>query len=255
MTVRDALRALGWQFAPQVMADRQVRYQEQLAVDSGLREQAEQFAAATGGLVLRGPLAGASYRPSGDAAIAKLVGAYECEIHPWIDEWLTGPGRVFVDVGAGDGYYACGVKTVRPELRVIAFELAPIQRRRLAESAAEIEILGRATPRALADIPLERALVLVDVQGAEVDVLRGASLPALRSATVIVALHEHANPAALDLLSARFAPTHTVDIVVISHRDLAAFAELANHPDRAALIGERSRVDGYRLARFSPRAA
>jgi hypothetical protein len=109
----------------------------------------------------------------------KLLGVYEAEIQPWIGAEIARRPPVFVDVGAANGYYAIGFARASPQTDVIAFELSREARNELrglvAINQVQLTVRGRATTEAVAELPLDRALVLSDVEGFEAD-LFSASL-------------------------------------------------------------------------------
>jgi hypothetical protein len=243
-SARAMLRQAAWRIAPVVMAERAARYERSLRASWRLPEAADAFMKENGDRVYSGPFAGLRYWRGGDSPMAKLAGSYELEIAPWIAEALAVRPPVFVDLGAADGYYAVGVKVVQPGARVIAFELASTARRELRRLAdlngVQIEIRRRASARAVSRLPLSRALVLCDIEGAEAGVLSTRLVRRLETATVIVELHEHARPGIAELLADRFRRTHALNFVCSQPRD-GAFDE--------------HRVASMRWARFTPRGA
>jgi hypothetical protein len=252
-------RTLAWRLAPSVMAERATRHQGSVRTRRGTAGLAQDFVQRHGTAVLRGPFRGLHYPAHGDAAAGKLVGSYECELHPWFAEALEQRPRSFVDLGAADGYYAVGVGRASPTTTVHAFELAPSLRRRMrmlaAANGVELSVHGRATARRVARLPLDGALVLADLEGSEIAVLRPPLIDKLRSAVVIVELHERSVPNILSVLRSRLHATHTVDVVSIAERDPGCFPELAVLGGEAPReLNEWMRTDGRRFARFVPRA-
>jgi hypothetical protein len=82
----------------------------------------------TRGRVHSGPFAGMRWISSApDCArihIPKLLGIYERELNPYIDQACALNFSRIVDVGAAEGYYAVGMALRNPHARVIAFEIA-----------------------------------------------------------------------------------------------------------------------------------
>jgi hypothetical protein len=253
-----SIRNLGWRVAPGEMAERNVRYQRRRDREHGRERDGQQFASLYGDRVLRGPMKGASYHPDGNEADLKLAGAYELEIQPWLEEALQHRPRVFLDVGAADGYYAVGVAATAG-IRTVAYELAKSQRERLTSLAratnVRVEVRGMATSEALSDEELDGALVLVDVEGAEGDILSEVAVRHLSTATVIVELHERSRPGVTELLRQRFDRTHSVSYSEIGSRDASDFPEMiqAFGEDKArSLVSEAGRTDGHRFMRCVP---
>src|SRR4051794_23892795 len=72
-----------------------------------------EYVAAHGLEVRHGPLAGMFYLPgleatSGDL-VAKLLGAYEEELHRVLERWIASGAGTVIDVGSAEGYYAVGL--------------------------------------------------------------------------------------------------------------------------------------------------
>ena len=132
------------------MAERAARHQRYICDEAGLPRLADHFVAVHGDQVLHGPFVGLRYWRGGDAAVAKLLGAYESEISPWFTHALAASPPLFLDLGAADGYYAVGVKVASPDTEVVAFEISATARRELVELATlngvTIDIRRRASP-------------------------------------------------------------------------------------------------------------
>jgi predicted RNA methylase len=215
-----------------------------------------------GATVLRGPMAGLWYPPFVHRYVhhltAKLLGAYEEELHAVLTEQLARTPPAFVDLGAADGYYAAGVALASTGTRVHAYEIDPVARNALKGLAAANGVSERVTlhraanARRLAEHELDAALVLCDVEGAELDVLDGPAVGALAAATMIVELHEAAEADVEAVLRERFASTHTAAVIESRSREPSAYAELDGAPHRETAVDE-FRTDGYRWLVLKPR--
>lgn len=178
--------------------------------------------------VLAGPFAGLRLG-DGDfygRNVNKILGAYELEITPAIERLITHhPDRV-IDIGAADGYFAVGLARRLPEARVIAFDSAPIARsltRRLAALngvSGRITLRGACTPSVLRDAlaGAARPAVLCDCEGYEDVLMDPSAVPALRSAMILVELHDMFAPGVTRRIRERFAATHAVDEFVARPR-------------------------------------
>jgi hypothetical protein len=238
------------------MAERAARHQRRICAKWGLPDLADRFVAAHGDRVLYGPFTGLRYWRGGDSPVAKLLGVYESEISPWFADSLAQLPPRFVDIGAADGYYAVGVKVASPATEVVAFEISATARGELGELArlngVSIDIRRGASAQALRRLPLEGALVLCDIEGAEADVLPPL-VPSLAATTLIVELHEHARPGVTDRLTRCFATTHAIDIAHACRHEPASFTELAIFDaDRRAVALNEHRRAVMAWARFRP---
>ncbi len=217
------------------------------------------------GLQVRGgPLKGMFYLPgleatSGDL-VAKLVGAYEAELHPVFERWIASGATRVLDVGSAEGYYAVGLAHAMPDATVYAYDIDPAARAKCAELAAlngvtdRVVIEGECTPATLADHPEDGVLLLSDCEGYERVLLDPVAAPRLQRWTVLVELHEFLDAGITETLRERFSATHDVEVIEGVDRDGSAYAELAGVDPRAlrALLSE-NRPGAMRWMALSPR--
>jgi hypothetical protein len=212
---------------------------------------ARRFVASHGLEVSGGPFAGLVFPPAAVGAgplPAKLVGAYECELHDVMEERIAArPSRV-VNVGSAEGYYAIGFARRLPHATVIAFDPDREAQRltrlgaRANGVASRLQQRGLATAGEISDLePDADTLLFVDCEGAEDDLLDPDRLPCLRVTPIVVELHEHVVPGIGERLTGRFQATH--ELTRIWAADRASFhldAPFASWPqrDRDALLDE-----------------
>lgn len=187
----------------------------------------------SGGRVMQGPFTSMRYigRSVGSAMVPKVLGIYERELAPVVEEAIHwGPDAV-ADAGAAEGYYAVGFALRLPQARVIGYEIDPSGRAALWEMAEmngvrdRVEVRGKCEPDGLqADIaPAARPLVVCDVEGYEELLLDPATVPALRKAAVLVETHELARKGIGKMLEERFAPTHRIRPILQEPRSADEF--------------------------------
>lgn len=185
------------------------------------------------GLTVRaGPFAGMKYveGAAGSLYSPKILGSYEQELHPYIRA-LPGYRRL-VNVGCGEGYYAVGAKVMVPGIEVLAFDIDPdaIAKCRALAAANGVErglhLEAQCTPDRLAGLAAPGTLVLLDVEGAEVDLLGG--LPPERAAQCdfLVETHTVAAGVSLGAVVAALAGTHDITVVDQQPRDWKPYPEL-----------------------------
>ena len=211
------------------------------------------------GRIAAGLFEGLAYPPQsvGSANWPKHLGVYEIELAPWFERFDANPFGHVINVGAAEGYYALGLASRWPGVHVVAFEQDPAGRALLTDYAAKnglsaaIEVRGACTPVGLREA-LECAgsgLLLMDVEGAENELLAGAVLPALVPFHVLVELHDLRVPGIGGALRSRFAATHRIEEVVTRPRRFADFAFPANPWLRIFLIEQlKSAADEQRGA-------
>jgi len=190
-----------------------------------------------------GPFAGLVFPPAAVGAgplPAKLVGAYECELHDVMEERIAArPSRV-VNVGSAEGYYAIGFARRLPHAAVIAFDPDREAQRltrlgaRANGVASRLQQRGLATAGEISDLgPDADTLLFVDCEGAEDDLLDPDRLPCLRVTPIVVELHEHVVPGIGERLTGRFQATHELTRIWAAER--ASFhldAPFASWPQR-----------------------
>ena len=217
---------------------------------------------ATEGKVISGPFAGMTILNNavswGDGDIgSKLLGLYECELHPAVEKIISLDPKAVVNLGSAEGFYAVGLARRLPEAEVIAVDIDP---RALEATTANAEANGVAdrvlteasVPPDLGEMAGLQAWIL-DVEGAEVELADPEQFPVLREALMLVELHEFVEPSLLELFHQRFAPTHHFEIIQMTSRDPDTVPLLHNLNDEAkwSLISE-GRPEGMRWLFLQP---
>lgn len=171
-----------------------------------------------GARIWGGPFAGMEYvsEATEGVLIARLLGTYESELHPHLARLVAAGLDCVIDVGCAEGYYAVGLARMAPEAVVYAYDIDEKARAACAELAAKNGVAERVrigeafAPDGFEAFAGRRALVLVDAEGAEVDILQPALSPALAGMNVIVETHDLYRPGALATMLQRFSPTHEI---------------------------------------------
>ncbi|HMP62005.1 MAG TPA: 50S ribosomal protein L11 methyltransferase [Phenylobacterium sp.] len=198
--------------------------------------------------VLQGPFAGMAYVEGATegALLPRLIGSYESELHPHLLGLVAEGLEAVVDVGCAEGYYAVGLARLSPGLKIYAFDSDPKARAACAQMAQlngvadQVEIAGALTPQALDAYAGPRRLVLVDIEGAEDELLDPGLAPALRASHIIVEAHEVYRPGVADRLAERFSATHHVERVELGSKviDLPDWLKASNHLDQLLAVWE-----------------
>lgn len=193
-----------------------------------------------------------------------ILGLYEQEILNELSS-LGGKRRTFIDLGAADGYYGLGVLVGDLFEKSYCFEITEKGREVIARNAAlnglqdRVVILGEARPDFFGEIAAEDlndALLLVDIEGAEFDIINAETFRAFAKSTVIIEVHEWYPDIQqkLERLLHQAAATHTARRFSTGARDLSPFAELKviNDSERWLLCSE-GRPYLMSWYRFDPR--
>ncbi len=184
------------------------------------------------GRVLAGPFVGMRYVPrsSGSAFAAKILGTYEKELVPFIEEVIQQNPAYIVDVGAAEGYYAVGLLTRLAKARCIAFEMTVAAQVLMKQMAEANGVEQRIEAHGYCDAAhLKRALcgasgvpvVIMDVEGAEMLLLDQEIVPELSACRILVELHDHMVPGCFDTVLGRFRESHHIEIIESRPRSMA----------------------------------
>ena len=143
--------------------------------------------------VWRGPFRGASLMANPRVSLRKVLGLYEHELNAWLEAALPRVTRL-VDVGANDGYFTFGCAAAFERLgtaaEIVCFEPQPGHAAALrqamgrrARSQVRIDVIqalvgdrvtdGQTTLDAVAVKERRNTMIKIDVEGAELDVIRG----------------------------------------------------------------------------------
>jgi hypothetical protein len=187
----------------------------------------------TGGRVRAGPFAGMRYIDAsvGSCFIPKLLGTYERELACKIEWICRRQPKLFIDIGAAEGYYAIGLALRIAQAQVVAFELDEKGQTALGAMAQlngvadRLTVRGRCEPQdlaaALEDHPA--AVIICDVEGDEGALLDPEKIAGLRDAILLVETHEFLRPGITDELCSRFACSHEIERIWQEPRSRAEF--------------------------------
>ena len=147
-----------------------------------------------------GPFKGMKLSPnawwSNKNMTAQVLGIYEANVIVKLERYAERFSN-FIDIGAADGYYAVGSVVNGIYKKSHAFEINELGRTIILETAKInnceelVSVYGEATESKIRDIIKEdgNALVIIDIEGGEFDLLSDDMLNCLRQCVVICELH------------------------------------------------------------------
>jgi hypothetical protein len=211
------------------------------------------------GRVIAGPFKGLRIPAWQHRSFSELLGAYEHDLAPLIEDVIARKPQTIINVGAAYGYYALGFAQRLPEVGILAYE-SDVTRVNLIKKygalngvADRIKFRGECSATSLArDLEtVGSAFVLMDIEGGEAAVLDAAIVPQLRRAELLIELHEMFVPGITQMLQERFAATHDQSLiretaVPLDKLDLAAWG--LDDLDRNALAGILDDLRGREMA-------
>jgi hypothetical protein len=226
---------------------------------------ASAYVAASGLQVSGGPFAGMQY-PSGlertnGALVAKLLGAYECELHSVVEELVHSDAAHVIDVGCAEGYYAVGFARAMPATTVHAYDIDGRARAACAELAAlnsvgqRVVVREACTPADLAEFPARGVVLFCDCEGYERTLLDPDAAAVLAHWLILVELHDFIDPTITATIQSRFAGTHTVELIGGEERDPDRYPQLGSFSarERSALLNEyRPELMSWAVLRPAP---
>lgn len=185
--------------------------------------------------IWRGPLRGGRAVMNPRNSLRKVLGLYEHELNDWLESGLRLTNRV-IDVGANDGYFTFGCaaafRRLRKKSEIVAFEPEADHLQTLSQSLQSqpqglvdftlihsfVGACDSENCKALDSLPNERrdTLIKIDVEGAEEDVLAGASSWLRQSNYFLIEVHK---PEFLSTIPRLFA-SHGLQLDQINQRPL-----------------------------------
>jgi hypothetical protein len=188
-----------------------------------------------GPIVQTGPFKGMRYLDidefeAGHFYAPKILGTIEQDLHPYL--WDLSKYDHVINVGCAEGYYAVGPLTCSPRSRVTAFDIVPEERERCERLAAlngvsdRLTVLGECTSSYLEENCTSGSLVIMDIEGAETELLRGCDPGRLRG-DLIVECHDVNGASTQGPIVDFLSGTHGVTVVRQTFPDISEIGELA----------------------------
>jgi hypothetical protein len=226
--IKPVLKKLMFSLAPgtatSIFSARARAHSHRMVEEWGLGQLTQKLIGQLGASVQSGPFAGMILSPMTykEHLGPFLFGTYESEIHPWFPALLSGYPNQVVDIGARFGYYAVGFARSLPNTPVVAFDADRWARSATQEMAeangVSVTIHGCCTRRWLQANLLPRSIVFCDCEGFESELFCSAPIPAMRTCSAIIELHENIVPGITESIRAAFSNTHDLDLVTMRER-------------------------------------
>ena len=214
-----------------------------LAAGARLLFVARQMIKITGRNVLNGPFAGISLYEKESWAegnlAAKILGCYEMELVPAIEKAIAKKPEIVINIGAGDGYYSLGLAKRLPDSLVYAFDINTEAQEICIISAVENDLLGQitiageCTNQKLIELAStgKKTLIVMDCEGAEINLLNQETVASLRNCDIIVECHDFGNPQITPTLLANMAGRFTTETITQTGRNPMGFPFLNSFSD------------------------
>jgi hypothetical protein len=166
-----------------------------------------------------------------EALVPKLLGIYERELAPIIQQVVRLGFARIINVGAAEGYYAVGLARSIPDAAVHAFDMDECALLLLRETTAangvagRVAIQGKCEPDNLRDCMAlgGKIIVICDVEGYESVLLDTKLVPQLTRSHILVELHELHYQGITELLRTRFERSHRIEQIWVEQRSAKDF--------------------------------
>src|SRR4051812_22639963 len=172
--VKRALTAVAPGAAPALLSAGARAHSHRLIREWGLLDLNQKLLNRLGPMVQGGPFRGMTLSSMTHAEHLGpfLLGTYEAELHPWVEQVCQRRYAQVLDVGAKFGYYAVGLARRMPDTPVVAFDTDPWARRATREMTAtnrtpEVVATGFCSPRWLDRHLAPNSFILTDCEGYE----------------------------------------------------------------------------------------
>jgi hypothetical protein len=193
-----------------------------------------------------------------------LLGLYEKEVLEDLRQ-SAGKHRIFVDLGAADGYYGVGVLVSNMFQTSYCFEISADGQKAIISNAELNGVSDRIVVKGIATKDFYKnftpdelcsCIILVDIEGAEFDLFDEDTFRAFAKATIIIEIHDFLvtnGNEQLQRLKEIGCRTHQLREIITGCRDLSKFTEVREFSDydRWLICSERRRQPQTWL-RFDP---
>jgi len=192
----------------------------------------------TNGIVQEGPFTGQELIKETSWGVwglsPKLLGTYEAELHDALEKAIRKLPDLVINVGCAEGYYAVGLAQRLPLAQIHAYDIEPLAQAvcKLAGLTNGVQdnlfVHGECTAETIKDIVASspNALIVLDCEGAEVDLLPDDIIDVLRQSTLLIECHDFVNGQITDTLAQRLSPSHHIQILREGPRDPSAYKML-----------------------------
>ncbi len=204
------------------------------------------------GKVQNGPFAGMELPNDsswgvGDVA-PKILGCYELELHPSVEKAIARAPEIVINVGCAEGYYAVGLARRLPLAKTYAFDI-DARAQAVCRGAGALNgvadrliVRGECTSKDLIELTrgVKRALIVLDCEGAELQLLTPETARQLAHCDIIVETHDFIDRTITPTLSKTLSAQHETEQLREGARDPAGYPVLRQlgSLDRALLTCE-----------------
>ena len=179
--------------------------------------------------------------------ITQTLGIYEEHVLSKLIYFSSEGSKRFIDIGAADGYFAVGLAFSKIYQEVYAFEINPKSQQQIKINAARNSCSEKVTVYSEANVASLNKLInkdfkstfLIDIEGAEYDLLSDEMLLLLKGNYIICELHpwhlDNGNELQKDLLD-RASRLYKIELILRESYTPNLFSELDDLSDEERLV-------------------
>jgi len=174
-------------------------------------------------VVLHGPFEGMRYpslRSKSSALYPKLLGTYEQELSPIIEELIAEKYTQVLDIGCAEGYYAVGMALRMPNVNVFAYDIDAEARSLTTEMAKlngvdkRVQVEKNCDTETLKNFDFsKRSLIICDAEGYEKHLFTKACLENLKTVDLLIETHDFIDIHISSYLEQLFKHSHELQII------------------------------------------
>ena len=208
--MKNIIKALGIRFQIQENEKERIQFQKEFFLDRSSFQ------------VQCGPFKGLTYpfaNSLGSAFFPKILGSYECELWPVLEEFRKRGYELVFDVGCAEGFFAAGLAYLLKPKKVFAFDIDPLSQN-CVENLAKANDVDEVVEYVLGNFELGKAqsletrnLVFMDVEGAENQLFNGVNPSHFTNSDFLIECHVWENPNFAQELMEMFDATHTGRVI------------------------------------------
>ena len=173
-------------------------------------------------IVRRGPFKGMKYQETKSAPLlfAKLIGSYERELHPLIEELCQNDYTEVVNIGCAEGYYAVGFAIRIKSAKIYAFDIdekaiSSCKTLAAANQVADRIVYGNFCDKeTLMKIPItQKALIFCDCEGCEKDLFSKEVADYFKNSDLLIEIHDSKDLCISSTIRSNFKSTHNIKVI------------------------------------------
>jgi len=175
-----------------------------------------------GAKVFQGPFKGMKFFSdpsdiSEGCFVPKLIGSYESELHPLIEDLKVNKPDVIINIGAAEGYYSVGLKRLLGDADVYAYDIDPKSKEKTIELSKlnKVDITCREEFFSSELNPFRKNSVLIfcDIEGDELKLFEKDEIINYENFSIVVETHMTPSGHSKDILPDLFSKTHEIKVI------------------------------------------